>query len=233
MQKIEIQAQPRTIIGRASKQLRKQGILPSVLYGHGFKSMPLQVSIKDFEKVFKSAGESTLIYVRVGDQQYPVIIHDVTIDGRTDSIVHADFYKVKLDEKITTEVPLAFKGESAAVKNFGAILVKNISHVDVEGFPQDLPHEIIVDISVLSDVGKHISVKDLPVPANVVIKTGADETVAVIQAARTEEQLQKELEVSTGGVEDVKVGIEKPVKEGEDAAEDGVPATPDKEEVKK
>src|SRR5207247_280146 len=115
--KIELQAQVRTILGSKVKQLRQSGFVPAVLYGRGQQSISIQVPQKDFHKTFKESGESTLVYLTVDGEAYPTIIHDIARDPASDAVIHADFYKVNLDEKIKTKVPVVFTGEAPAVKD--------------------------------------------------------------------------------------------------------------------
>src|SRR5258706_11973464 len=115
--KIELNAQMRSIMGGKVNQLRKSGYVPAVLYGKDQTPISLQVPQKDFNKTFHAAGESTLIYVTVDGKSYPTLIHDVARDPSTDAIIHADFYKVNLSEKIKTKIPVSFEGESPAVKD--------------------------------------------------------------------------------------------------------------------
>src|SRR3989344_3251640 len=157
--KIELKAEARTILGGKVRALRSSGYVPAVLYGKGQESTALQVPVKDFNKVLKEAGESTLVYVDIGGKSYPTIIHDVATDPSTDTIIHADFYKVSLTEKIKTSVPVEFIGESPAVKDLSGILVKNVNELEVEALPQNLPHEIAVDISSLKAFNDQIDRK--------------------------------------------------------------------------
>ena len=122
-QKIELNASKREVIGGGLTALRKSGFIPAVLYGKNQESIPLQVSVKDFKKAFELAGESTLIFINVDGQAYPTIIHDMSRDVISDSILHVDFYKVRLDEKIKAKVAVVFQGESPAVKDLGGIFV--------------------------------------------------------------------------------------------------------------
>src|SRR3990167_3483509 len=159
--KIELKADKRTIMGKQVRSLRNSGFIPAVLYGKGQETLSLQVPIKEFHKVLKEAGESTLVYVHVGKDTYPTIIHDVAKDPVKDDIIHADFYKVSLTEKIKTKVPVVFVGESSAVKDLAGIFVRNINELEVEALPQNLPHEILINISVLKNFGDRITVSDL------------------------------------------------------------------------
>ena len=155
-QKIELNAEKREVLGSAVKRLRKDGYLPAVLYGKGQETLPLQVLTQDFSKIYKLAGESTLVYINIGDQSYPTIIHDITRDALSDELLHADFYKVRLDEKIKAMIPVVFENESSAVKDLGGIFVRNVNEMEVEGLPQELPHEIKIDISELKNFGDQI-----------------------------------------------------------------------------
>jgi len=206
--KIELKAEMRTVLGGKVRQLRRSGYIPAVLYGKGQKAVNLQVGGKDFAKVLKEAGESTLIYVNVGKESYPTIIHDVSRDPVKDGIIHADFYKVNLSEKIKTEVPVVFIGESPAVKDFSGIFVRNINELEVEALPQNLPHEITIDISVLKNIGDQILVKDVDLGSDVHIEAEPESILALIQEPKSEEELQAELAEPSTSVEDVEV-IEK------------------------
>jgi len=222
-QKIELNANIRTVLGGKVKALRKTGYIPAVLYGKGQESISLQVPVKDFGKALKEAGESTLVYVNVGGQSYPTIIHDVTKDTLTDGILHADFYKVRLDEKIKTNVPVVFIGESPAVKDLGGIFVRNVNELEVEAFPQNLPHELTIDISVLKNFGDKITIKDLKQGLGTLAELTTEDDDAIIAAVHepmSEEELKASLETPTTGVEDVEViKKEKPEEVTEETAE--------------
>ena len=221
-QKIELNAQARTEIGGRLSSLRKSGYVPAILYGKNQEAIPLQVLLKDFSKTLNAAGESTLVYVNVGSQSYPTIIHDVSRDSLTDGILHADFYKVRLDEKIKTSVPVVFISEAPAVKDLGGIFVRNVNELEVEALPQDLPHEISIDISSLKNFGDQILVKDINLGTNVKIEADADSIVATVQEPISEEELKASLETPTAGVGDVEViKKEKP----EEVAEETVKAS--------
>jgi large subunit ribosomal protein L25 len=202
-EKIQLNAQLRPDAGVGLSKLRADGYIPGVLYGKAMDAIPLQILAKDFGKALKISGESTLVYIELDGKSYPTIIHDVARDPIRDTILHADFYKVRLDEKIKAMVPVQFEGEAPAVKDLGGIFVRNINELEVEALPQDLPHEVLVNISGLVQIGEHISVKDINLGDNVKITSNLDEIVALIQQPISEEQLAKDLEQTTVSVEDV------------------------------
>lgn len=225
-QKIELQAEKRAVTGRKVKSLRTAGFVPAVLYGKGQESISLQVPMKSFEKVLKAAGESTLVYVNVDGQAYPVIIHDVAKEAVKGGILHADFYKVRLDEKIKTMVPVVFEGESPAVKEQAGIFVRNVNELEVEALPQDLPHEITVDISSLKNFGDQVLAKDITLAAGAVLTAEPDEIIATVQEPISEEELQASLEAPTSDVSTVEE-IKKEKPEGEEVAEEGAVPAPE------
>ncbi|MDP3954305.1 MAG: 50S ribosomal protein L25 [bacterium] len=225
MDKVELNVQSREVTGSKVKNLRKEGLIPGVVYGRGLESLNIQVPVRDFEKVYAEAGESTLVYVKLGDEELPTIIHDVSLDPVSDKIIHADFYKVRLDEKIKTHIPVVLVGVAPAVKNLGAILVTNINELEVEAFPQDLPHEITVDVSKLENFDDHVSVKDLPISDKVHIEAKPDDIVVLAQ-----EPAEEEAEVAAeASVEDLEV-IKKEKPEGEEGEEGGEAGAEEKKE---
>jgi large subunit ribosomal protein L25 len=178
------------------KKIRCQGFVPAIVYGHNIKNLPIKVLLKDFQKVFKQAGESTLIMLKI-DNEAPrrVLIHDVQTHPLKGTIEHVDFYQVKADEKITVEIELRFVGTPTAVREKTGILVTPLNKLKVECLPGDLIHEIEVDLSHLKDVHEMIRVKDLKIPPKIKVLNNADEIVALIEAARVEEEVKKVEEV--------------------------------------
>lgn len=201
MEKIKIQATKRDVLGKKVSSLRREGLVPVVLYGKGKDNMSLSVNKKDFDRAYKMSGGSTIIQVEIdGEKTKNVLIKDVDKSPVSDSILHADFYQVRMSEKITAPIPLSFVGDSKAVIDLGGSLITNKSEVEVECLPGDLPHEIEVDISVLEDFEAVIHLKDIKMPEGVEIKDDIEETVALVEPPRSEEELAE---------------LEEPVEEGE------------------
>ena len=189
-QSVSLDAQQRDIIGKKVKTIRAQGVTPAVLYGHGIENVLLSIPTKILEKVYKQAGESTLLDLTVdGKDQRKVIIQDVQYDNVKGNIIHIDLHEVKMTEKLTTEIPLKFIGESKAVKELGGVFVANMDHLKVECLPGDLVHEIEVDISSLIDFESAIHIKDIKTPKGMEILDNADEVVAVVAPPRAEEEI--------------------------------------------
>lgn len=217
---IELAAQKREVTGKQVRGLRSEGMVPAVVYGHGIEAETLSVGLRTLTKVYDEAGSNKIVSLSVDDAKpFNVMIHDIQKDARKGVITHADFYKVKMDEKIKAEVPLTIIGESTAVYKLEGSLIQPLATVEVEALPANLPETIEVDISVLDDFDKAIHVSDLPIPTNVELLTDEHELVAKVDAPRSDEELE---ELDEAIVEDIP-GEDGEVAEGETAesAEDG------------
>lgn len=166
--------------------LRRKGVLPAVVYGRSSKSTPIAIDRKQFEKVFKEAGESTVISLKgLGDAK-DALIHEVDFDVVSGEALHADFYAIEKGQTVTVSVPLEFDGVSPAVKDLGGILVKVMHELEVECEPKDLPQHISVDISKLATLEDQIKVKDLSLPLSAKISADLEDVVAMVDVAKEE-----------------------------------------------
>lgn len=221
---ISLKAKPREEAGLSAQA----GMIKAVVYGPGVKNANIAVEEKEFIKVLRKAGESSLVELLVGSEKRPVLIHELQKDPVSDLIIHIDFYQADLKEEVQVAVPLVFEGVALAEKDLGGTLNKNILELEVKALPQNLPHEIKVDISKLNTFEDHILVKDLAVPANVAVQKTPDEIVAsVLAPVKVEEELAAEI---TENVEDVEK-VEKEKKE-EVVIEEPREEKPAKEEKK-
>lgn len=192
MEKIELKAKKRDVFGKKTNQGRKDGLIPAVVYGRGIESSSLWVNMLEFKRLLKKSGESTMISLEIdGKNDRNVIIYEIQRDPVTDNIIHIDFFQVKMDEEIETEVQLEFIGESLAVRDLGGVLVKNMDEVEVKCLPGDLPSRIDVDVSVLNTFEDRICVKDLKISAKVKIDLEPETVVALVSPPRSEEELGK------------------------------------------
>jgi len=213
---LSLSAEKRTIFGKKLKEERGKGLLPAVFYGRKEKSTPVAVPYKDFLKVWREAGESSVISLAYPEKEgLLVLINDVAFDPVRGEPIHADFYVVESDRAVEVSVPLEFTGVAPAVKDFGGTLVKVLYEVEVSGLPKDLPSEIIVDLSSLAALLSKIFVKDLPVPAGITILQDKNEVVALVSETAVEEVEEKTFDATAIEVE--KKG--KKEEEGEAGAE--------------
>ncbi|OGY63377.1 MAG: hypothetical protein A3I89_01730 [Candidatus Harrisonbacteria bacterium RIFCSPLOWO2_02_FULL_41_11] len=203
---MELAVQKRDILGRKTQHLRKKGLVPAELYGRGLENLHLSLFAKEFKKVFKEAGENTIVNVVVGGERHPVLIQEISYHPVSDEIESVDFYQVRMDEKLKVKVPLEFIGTAPAVKEKNGILVKAMQEVEVEALPADIPREFKISLSNLTEIGQSIYVKDLDAPVKVKILVSSETVLATVTAKITEEE---ELAMQKAGtVEEVKVETE-------------------------
>jgi large subunit ribosomal protein L25 len=219
---IELKAENREQFGRALKSIREKGLIPAELYGYGLKNEHLAVTKKDFLKVFKKAGESTMIDLMVGGKKHPVMIHDVTVDPVSDEVMSIDFYQVRLDKKIQIKVPVVYVGESPAVKEKQGVLVKAMNEVKVEALPTDIPRTIEIDLALLTDIGVDIHISDLKLGGSVRVLEDPAFVIATVTARMTEEEEAKLAAVAD--VTEIKTEGEEKKAEREAKAGDAVDA---------
>ncbi len=192
MERTKIQVELRKITGKKVKKLRKEGLIPANIFGKDLKSISVQVDLKEFQKAFREAGETALVDVKVGADTFPSLIHNLQRDPRYDSVIHVDFHKVNLKEKITTAVPVILEGESPAAKSGIGLLLQTLNEVEVECLPTDIPQNFVVDAEKLTEVGQTVHVKDLKVEKDKVeIKTDAEEVVVSVQNAEMKEVIEE------------------------------------------
>lgn len=204
---MDIQVQKREVFGKQVRFLRNQGLIPGELYGHKVENVHLSIPAKEFGKLYKEAGESTIVNVVLGTKKIPSLIYYVTVNTMSGELNHVDFYAVKMDEKIRTEIPLIFEGDSLAVKD-GGVLIKSMKEIEVEALPNDLPAHITVNLADLKSVHDSIYVKDLKVGSKVKLFVEPETVVATVI-----EQAKEEVVVAPVSVEGVKVEGEEKKKE--------------------
>lgn len=193
-------------------QLQAEGKVPGVIYGPKTESIPVAFNAPELLKVWKDAGESTIITVNIDGEDHDVLIHDIQLEPVLNTIMHIDLYAIERGKKITVSVPIVFVGESAGEKA-GGVLNKTLHEIEIESMPRNLPKNIEVDLSALTEVGSKIDVGDLTAPEGVEFINEDDDTIASISEAK--EEVERE---DAPSIEDIEVEGEKK-EEGESIEE--------------
>lgn len=179
--------------------------IPAVFYGPKAESTPIWVNESEFTRVWKEAGESTVVTLSLDGEENDTLIHDVDREPVKGLIRHVDFYVLEKGKKVEISIPLEFIGVSEAVKTLGGNLVKVLHEIEIEAMPKDLPHAIEVDISALVDFDSQIHAGDIKLPSGVTLKTDAEEVVALVAEAKEEsEEAPAEIDMSAIEVTDKK-----------------------------
>ena len=190
--------------------LRLGGSIPAVVYGRSQEATPITVNRKDFEKLFRAAGESSVITLTGLEQDKEALIQDVSVHAVSGAPLHVDFYAIQKGQKVTVSVPLEYEGISPAVKDLGGILVKVMHEIEIEVPPADLPHAVMVDISALTRIDSKITVADLTLPKTATLSADLEEVVAMISQADDAPIVDTTMDLS-------QIEVEKKGKKEEDA----------------
>ena len=187
MEKVIIQAEKRSVIGKQVKALRREGKLPAVIYGHHLDPISIVLDMHDASRTLAKASSSTLVTIELEGKQYPTLVREKQLDYIRNSPIHVDFLAVSMTEKLTANVAVHIEGEAPAVKDFGAILVTGLTELEVECLAADLPERFTVDVSGLTEISSGVYVKDVVAPEGVEILSDLEEMIVVATAAAAEE----------------------------------------------
>ncbi len=193
--------------------LRKQGLIPAVFYGPKAKTTSITILQKDFRKIWREAGESSIVMLETPAGKVSTLIHDVQFDPVKSDPIHADFYVIEEGKEVEVHVPIEFIGVAPAAKELGAMLIKVLHELNIKAMPKDLPHNLTVDVSPLVALDSQILVKEINLPKGVTAITHGDDVVISVAAARkAEEEEVVPVDLST-------IEVEKKGKKEEEGAE--------------
>lgn len=171
-------------------RLRMTGVVPAVIYGNNTENLSVQCDEKALKKAYAKAGESSLVEIEIDGKKIPVLFHELAFDPVSDRMIHVDFYAVDMKKEIEAPIPVRFEGESPAVKDHSAILVKAMDTVTVRCLPSDLPHDLPVDLAKLVEFGNTLTIADLVAPKGVTIIEEPETVLMIAQEPRAEEVVE-------------------------------------------
>src|SRR5882724_5826053 len=212
----QLVSEPRTVLGKKVKKLRREGLVPANVYGKGLESTAIQVKLADFQAVYKEVGETGLVDLQFDGKTKPVLIKNLQMAFPLHTPLHVDFYQVNLKEKVKTMVPVVLTGEPKAVTDQVGLLLQTLAEVEIEALPAELPENIEASVEHLAAVDDQVSVEDLKVPEGVTILTAPDQIVAKIGELVVEEP---EPEAPAEGEEAAAEGAEGEAADGEKGEE--------------
>jgi large subunit ribosomal protein L25 len=217
MDKFLIKAEERAVVGKKVKALRREGMLPAVIYGSELDPLPITLDTKEMRQTLALIGANTLVTVKVGKKEHLALVRDLQREVISRNLLHVDFQAVSLEEMISTTVPIAIEGEAPAVSEYNALLVTELEELEIEAKAKDLPDMIVVDVTGLTEIGDNILISDLVVSGDIKILNDPDEIVVVV-ATPTVLELEIEEEVDEELLEELP---EAELLEGEEADELG------------
>ena len=186
-QRIELQVAPRTVMGKANKHLRKAGILPANIYGHKQAPTPIQIDAMTFDRLRRSHGTRSIISLQIENARaQTAIVRHVQREPKTGDILHIDFTRVSLRERLEVKVPMNFVGVAPGVKIQGGVFLHLLDALAVECEAADIVESVDVDISLMTEIGSVLHAKDVKLPAKYKLVTDPEEPIAKIAAPRVE-----------------------------------------------
>jgi len=188
MKEIVLIAKRRDVVGKQVKALRREGLLPAVLYSRHLAPIIITLDMRDASRVLPTITSSHLVVVDVEGEKLTTLVREKQRHPVTGSLLHVDFQVLSMTEKLRTTVVIVLEGEAPAAKNFNGVLVTGQTELEVECLPSDLPERIRVNVSGLNEIGNSIHVRDLILPPKVEVLTDPDELVVLVTAQAAEEK---------------------------------------------
>lgn len=216
MEKVVINAEKRDVVGKKVGTLRRQGLIPGVMYGHNEPPFPITMNAREIERVINNLTSSSIVTVNVNGESHQALIREKQKDYIRNQIIHIDFQILSLKEKIRSKIEVKLVGVAPAVKNFNGIVLQEREFIDVEALPADLPERITVDISGLENIGNLIRVGDLDISDAVTVFDDVNDVIVSISGAMAEEAVEEEVTTTEGTEPEV---VEKGKKESEEEEE--------------
>lgn len=216
-EEVLINAEKRNVVGKQVKALRRQGILPGVIYGRHIEAFPIQMDAHNAALILDKLTASSLITLDVDGEKFSVLMRDRQRDVIFGDLLHVDFLVVSLTEKLRATIELKLVGEAPVADNPEVVVTQVLNAIEIEAFPQDLPEVIEVDISTLETVDDEITVADLDLGENIAILTDPNETIVSVGYVAQEEVAQEAEAVEPEVVEKGKKEAAEEEAEGEEA----------------
>jgi large subunit ribosomal protein L25 len=221
MEQIELHAAKRDVLGKKVRFLRRQGITPVHVFGHGIESLALQCDTTSLQRVLDRSGQTRLINLKIDDEKSPrtVMAREVQQDILKGSLLHVDFYQVKMTEAIEVDVPIVLVGEAPALKEKENMLAQELNTLSIECLPANIPDSIEVDVSSLTEADQAIRVRDIVPGAGITILNDPEVMLVRIAVQRMEEEVPEAVEVAEEVAEAAEVGEEAKPSEAADSSE--------------
>jgi large subunit ribosomal protein L25 len=212
MDELTLQATTRNVLGKKNRFLRRQGITPTHLFGHGVESLALQCDTLQLKQIIAHAGMTRLVSLRIDGEKQPksVFVREIQRDAVGKQLLHVDFYQVKKGEKIEVDVPIVLVGEAPAMKEKGRMLAHGITSLSVECLPENVPPQIEVDISLLEEVEQAIQIKDIILDPDITVHADPEQLVVKVAEAMVKEE---EVEAVAAEEEVAEAEVEAPAEE--------------------
>ena len=219
MEGLTLEADKRNILGKKTRFLRRQGITPAHLFGHGLESLALECDTAKLQRIIARAGRTRLIALGIKGDKEPrsVFIKEIQRNACTGELLHVDLFQVRKTERVRVDVPIVLVGEAPAMKGKGYTLTHSLTSLSIECLPDKLPPQIEVDLSQLEEVGQAIYLRDIHLSPDITVHTDPDQMVVKVSEIRVEkvEEVAAEVTAEAAAEEGAEEGAEEKPEEQE------------------
>jgi len=195
MDEFVFEAQSRKVIGKQVKVLRREGKLPAIMYGTGIDPIPVTLNYRKASRTLQNVTPSQLVTLKVDGEEHNALVRDRQRDPVTYNLLHVDFLRISMTERLRAEVSIELIGDAPVVEEMNAILDTQLESLSVECLPADLPSSIQVDVSALASIGDAVTVAELTLPPKVDVLNEPEEIVVVATSQMKEEEEVEEEEL--------------------------------------
>ena len=215
MEQIELQTDTREILGKKVRFLRREGVIPVHLFGHGIESVALQCNATQLQQVMAEAGKTKIISLILGKAKKPrnVMVREIQRDPLTGELLHVDFYQVRMEEKIQLDVPIILVGEAPAMKSKDNMLAQELYSLTIECLPGQIPASVELDLSSLTEAEQAIQVRDITLGEEVTVLNDPEHMVVKISRRPVEKMEEEAVEEVVGAPEGAPLPEEEPKEE--------------------
>jgi large subunit ribosomal protein L25 len=198
VQQRELEVTRRSVSGKQTKKLRREGQIPGNIYGHGQESIPVQFNGHTFERLSHTQGLQSIVALKgLGSGVETVLVRHVQREPIKDKILHVDFTRVSMDERIEARIPLHFVGDAPGVKLAGGLLLHLLEALPIECRASEIVEALEVDITSLTDIDSIMYAREVKLPASYTLATDPDEPIIKVAAPRTRLPEEETVEVPT------------------------------------
>ena len=191
---VEIELNPRELMGKKAGRLRRAGIVPVHLYGPGMEPRALQCNASQLIRVLATAGGATPIHITIQGEpgNHLAFAREIQWDPKRDDLLHVDLLAADISRPVTAQVPIVLIGESAGARTVSGTVMHQLRTVEIQALPLEMPSEIELDISVMEEPDSVIRVSDLPIPENATLLSDVEDLVVRIELPRVEVEVEVE-----------------------------------------
>ena len=186
MEKVVIKATKRDVTGKKVSQLRREGKMPGVVYGHHIDPIAIVMDAREVTRAMIGLTPSSIVTIDIDGEDHAALIRERQRDYLRNKFIHIDFQAVSRTEKIRARIETVLEGTAPAVKNYNGIVLHEKEYIEVEALPEHLPERFVIDISNLNRIGDMIRISDMKIADDVTVFDDVNDVIVSISGVKEE-----------------------------------------------